>query len=56
MKFINKVLGIFKLSWVVRKRIEFATKCNNQSTKIKKLLIFKYRTSSEKILFETEYK
>jgi len=54
MSTLNKVLKIFRLTWVKRNRVYLSTNFNPLESKIKYLLIYDYLGKNEKILFSKE--
>ena len=55
MKLINKILKPFNLTWVIRKQYDLNVSLKPVSHRVKRMLIFSYKTNQEKILFETSF-
>jgi hypothetical protein len=56
MKPINKILRFFNLTWVVRNEHDLSTSLQPLLGRKKSMLIFGYKTKSEKVLYESAYK
>jgi hypothetical protein len=55
MKPINKFLRLFGLTWVVRNKHDLSSTLQPLEGMKKYMLIFRYKTKLEKILYESEY-